>query len=79
MSKLYIVLDSELRMADVGYNEGGCGVFSTYKDALASAKQRHVNQGIGFKECPHYDKEILIVDIAGQSIDQREVLRTFSY
>ena len=41
MNKLYVVLDSEHRMGDVGFNEGGCSVFSTYEDALVSAKKQH--------------------------------------
>ena len=78
MSKLYLVLDSEHQLGDVGFNEGGCGVFSTYKDALESAKEIHSRPyGTAIdKDCPYFDYQILIVDVIGHSINQQEVLLT---
>jgi len=79
MSKLYIVLDSEHRMGDVGFNEGGCSVFSTYEDALQSAHKEHArpygltNQEGLDEDCPYYDYQILIVEKIGHSVNQREV------
>ena len=72
MSKLYIVLDSEHRMGDVGFNEGGCSVFSTYEDALISAKKEHGFESWGVPNL-YYDYQILIVETIGLSVDQREV------
>ena len=72
MSKLYIVLDSEHRMGDVGFNEGGCSVFSTYEDALISAKKEHGFENWGVPNL-YYDYQILIVEKIGHSVDQREV------
>ena len=72
MSKLYIVLDSEHRMGDVGFNEGGCSVFSTYEDALISAKKEHGFENWGVPNL-YYDYQILIVETIGHSVNQREV------
>ena len=72
MSKLYIVLDSEHRMGDVGFNEGGCSVFSTYEDALISAKKEHGFENWGVPNL-YYDYQILIVEKIGHSVNQREV------
>jgi len=73
MSKLYIVLDSEHRMGDVGFNEGGCSVWSTYEEALISAKKEHGFENWGVPNL-YYDYQILIVEKIGHSVDQREVL-----
>ena len=79
MSKLYIVLDSEHRMNEMGFNEGGCSVFSTYEDALQSAHKEHArpygltNQEGLDEDCPYYDCQILIVETIGHSVNQREV------
>ena len=75
MSKLYIVLDSEHRMTEMGFNEGGCSVFSTYEDALQSAHKEHARPyGPSVDEdCPYYDYQILIVEKIGHSVNQREV------
>lgn len=75
MNKLYIVLDSELAMNEMGFNEGGCGVFSTYEDALDSAKARHsYPYGTSDEEVsPYYDYQIMIVAKIGHSINQREI------
>ena len=74
-NKLYVVLDSEHRMGDVGFNEGGCSVFSTYEDALQSAHKEHARPygSMGEEDCPHYDYQILIVEKIGHSVNQREV------
>jgi len=72
MSKLYIVLDSEHRMGDVGFNEGGCSVWSTYEEALISAKKEHGFENWGVPNL-YYDYQILIVEKIGHSVDQREV------
>ena len=72
MSKLYIVLDSEHRMGDVGFNEGGCSVWSTYEEALISAKKEHGFENWGVPNL-YYDYQILIVETIGHSVNQREV------
>jgi hypothetical protein len=75
MSKLYIVLDSEHRMNEMGFNEGGCSVWSTYEEALQSAHKEHARPygSMGEEDCPHYDYQILIVEKIGHSVNQREV------
>jgi len=72
MNKLYVVLDSEHRMGDVGFNEGGCSVFSTYEDALVSAKKQHGYESWNVPNL-YYDYQILIVETIGHSVNQHEV------
>jgi len=73
MNKLYIVLESEHLMNDMGFNEGGCGVFTKYEDALASAKKLYEHPYWDDTACPYYDHHILIVENIGHSVNQREV------
>ena len=53
-------------MNEMGFNEGGCSVFSTYEDALQSAHKEHArpygltNQEGLDEDCPYYDYQILI-------------------
>ena len=74
VNKLYVVLDSEHRMGDVGFNEGGCSVWSTYEEALMAAKKEHGFEDWG-NTIPnlYYDYQILIVEKIGHSVNQREV------
>ena len=62
-------------MNEMGFNEGGCSVFSTYEDALQSAHKEHARPyGPSVDEdCPYYDYQILIVEKIGHSVNQREV------
>jgi len=55
-ARLFVVLDSEMKWSEFGQNSGHCGVFSTYADALASAKARHERDN-----GEHYDYHILII------------------
>ena len=74
VNKLYVVVDSEHRMNEMGFNEGGCSVWSTYEEALMAAKKEHGFEDWG-NTIPnlYYDYQIFIVETIGYSLNQREV------